>query len=145
MRLHALLSQRSLLALALVFLPAVATAQDDAETVRDLCSKVARLFRTRDFDQALPLAERAYALASESLGAAHPHTLTSLNNLANVYEMLGSYEEAAALHQSCVETRRRLLGDEHPDTLASLNDLAFQYESLGRGGSGKGPTGVHRQ
>ena len=58
------------------------------------------------------------------LGAEHPDTLASRNNLAEVLHDLGRLEDAEAEHRAVLEIRTRILGAEHPDTLASRNYLA---------------------
>jgi tetratricopeptide (TPR) repeat protein len=68
------------------------------------------------------------------LGPRHPDTLTSLNNLAFVYQAVGRYGEAEPLYREALLTRREVLGPRHPDTLISLNNLAALYRALGRYG-----------
>src|SRR5690606_37030394 len=43
---------------------------------------------------AVPLFEEAYRLRVEVLGDRHPDTLTSLNNLAGIYEAMGRLDDA---------------------------------------------------
>jgi hypothetical protein len=66
------------------------------------------------------------------LGAEHPETLTSMNNLAVTYGDQGRTAEAAALKEEVLEKRRRILGAEHPDTLTSMTNLANTYRDQGR-------------
>lgn len=66
------------------------------------------------------------------LGAEHPQTLTSLNNLAVLFKSQGRYGEAEPLIQRAVEGRTRALGIDHPQTLSSLNTLAEVYQAQGR-------------
>jgi hypothetical protein len=61
------------------------------------------------------------------LGAEHPNTLTSGNNLASAYRAAGRLDEAIPLFEQILTDRRRLLGAEHPDTLTSGNGLAHAY------------------
>jgi len=80
--------------------------------------------------------ERLYKEAVEGrrrlLGPVHPDTLTSLNNLAMLYQEQGRYDEAERLHIEVLEGFRAALGPEHPDTLTSLNNLAMVYQAQGR-------------
>ena len=49
----------------------------------------------------------ALSEASERLlGAEHPNTLVSLNNLAGLYESQGRYDEAEPLYQRALEAQR---------------------------------------
>ena len=50
------------------------------------------------------------------LGADHPDTATSLNNLALMRGIQGRYAEAAPLFKEAVEIMERVLGAEHPNT-----------------------------
>ncbi|KAK3985963.1 kinesin light chain [Cladorrhinum sp. PSN332] len=58
------------------------------------------------------------------LGADHPSTLTSMNNLAFTWKSQGRHSDALALMEECAQARQRLLGAEHPDTLSSLAAVA---------------------
>ncbi len=58
------------------------------------------------------------------LGAEHPHTLRSVNNLAALLESKGDYGGAEPLFRRALEARERVLGAEHPNTLNSLQMLA---------------------
>ena len=66
------------------------------------------------------------------LGAEHPDTLTSVNNLAALYRATGRYAEAEPLYERVLLVRERVLGAEHPNTLTSVNNLAGLYYSTGR-------------
>ena len=66
------------------------------------------------------------------LGAEHPSTAMSLNNLAGLYRNQGKYAEAEPLYERALSIRERQLGGEHPDTATSLNDLAGLYRSQGK-------------
>ena len=50
------------------------------------------------------------------LGADHPSTAISLNNLAALYRVQGRVVEAAPLFNEAVEIMVRVLGAEHPNT-----------------------------
>ena len=58
------------------------------------------------------------------LGAEHPGTLTSANNLACVLHAQGEFSEAARIHRETLEVRRRVLGAEHLGTRMSACDWA---------------------
>ena len=61
------------------------------------------------------------------LGAEHPYTVGSMNNLSLVYMREGKYSEAEALEIQTLEIRKRVLGPEHPQTLQSMTNLANDY------------------
>ena len=81
------------------------------------------------------MAERALTLADRVLGSSeHGNTLTSVNNLALLYEAQGRYTQAEPLFKRALEGRERVLGKEHLDTVASVNNLAALYKAQGRYG-----------
>ena len=87
----------------------------------------------------LGLHKKAELLCSQVLetrkklqGAEHPHTLTSMGNLASTYWEQSRWEEAEMLHVQVLETRKRVLGAEHPHTLTNMSNLAIMWKSQGR-------------
>ena len=48
------------------------------------------------------------------LGADHPHTLTSMGNLASTYMNQGRWDEAETLAMQVMETSKIKLGIDHP-------------------------------
>ena len=65
------------------------------------------------------------------LGADHPDTLASANDLALNLRGLGEYQRARQLDEDTLTRRRRVLGEDHPDTLASASNLAADLRALG--------------
>jgi hypothetical protein len=61
------------------------------------------------------------------LGEEHPETLSSMNNLAGLYQDQGKYDLAEPLFVKTLEAKRRVLGEEHPNTIRSMDDLASLY------------------
>ncbi len=51
------------------------------------------------------------------LGQEHPSTLTSVNNLAVLYQAQGRYGEAEPLLKRALEGYERVLDKEHAETL----------------------------
>jgi tetratricopeptide (TPR) repeat protein len=66
------------------------------------------------------------------LGADHPDTLMSRNDLAVAYRDAGRSAEAMPLLERTLADRERVLGADHPDTLMSRNNLAMAYQEAGR-------------
>lgn len=58
------------------------------------------------------------------LGAEHPDTLTSMNDLGLVLRMQGQLFEAEQLYRQALSIQLPTLGKEHPDTLITLNNIA---------------------
>jgi pentatricopeptide repeat protein len=61
------------------------------------------------------------------LGAEHPDTLISINNLASTYRNQGRWKEAEEMFVQVIETGKRVLGAEYPETLISIANLASTY------------------
>ena len=75
--------------------------------------------------------KRALAISEKTLGAQHPDTATSLNNLAALYNSQGDYAAAEPLYKRALAIYEKTLGAQHPDTATSLANLAGLYESQG--------------
>ncbi|MDP4512186.1 tetratricopeptide repeat protein, partial [Nonomuraea turcica] len=75
--------------------------------------------------------EATLAERERVLGADHPHTLISRNNLARAYEAAGDLVRAIPMHEATLAERERVLGADHPHTLISRNNLARAYEAAG--------------
>nr|WP_164689287.1 tetratricopeptide repeat protein [Herpetosiphon llansteffanensis] len=86
------------------------------------------------YAEAQPLYERALAITEAVLGAEHPDTAGSVNNLAFVLAQQGRYGEAQGLFERALAIREAVLGAEHPDTAQSVNNLAGVLERQGRYG-----------
>jgi len=69
---------------------------------------------------------------NSKLGAEHPYTLGSMNNLADAYKKVGRLDEALPLFEEALKLRKVKLGAEHPDTLKSMNNLAMAYRDAAR-------------
>jgi tetratricopeptide (TPR) repeat protein len=71
-------------------------------------------------------------VTEKMLGLEHPHTLASMNNLAQVLDSQGKYEEAEAMNRQTLARSEKVLGPEHPHTLTSMNNLAQVLNSQGK-------------
>ena len=85
-----------------------------------------------DFGGAIEILEDAAEESGRLLGADHPDTLRSRNNLALTYQAAGRLNEAIPLLEKTLTDRERLLGPNHPHTLTSRNNLALVYRAAGR-------------
>ena len=66
------------------------------------------------------------------LGGEHPHTLTSVSNLASVLQNQGKYEAAEEINRRALEKYKKMLGAEHPNTLTSVYYLTYILHSKGQ-------------
>jgi tetratricopeptide (TPR) repeat protein len=84
------------------------------------------------YPEAEPLYVRALSIHEQQLGADHPSTANSLNNLTVLYYSMGRYPEAEPLFVRALSIHEQQLGADHPSTATSLNNLAMLYSSMGR-------------
>lgn len=90
------------------------------------------LYELADYQDALPLLEKSLAIWQHMLGEEHPTTLTTMHNLASLYEKQKVYDRAEEMFQHVLAMRKRVLGDEHTDTVLTLNNLAYLYVVQGK-------------
>ncbi len=91
----------------------------------ELLQRAGSYFHGRAADlEAKPLFKRVLAIRETALGAEHPDTAKSLNNLAVLLQAQGDYAEAKPLYERALAIHEKALGAEHPDTAVSLNRLA---------------------
>ncbi|HUS30394.1 MAG TPA: serine/threonine-protein kinase [Kofleriaceae bacterium] len=76
--------------------------------------------------------EGALALAQKELGADHPGTLTTLNQLGNLAKQQGRFADARKYLEQVVASRERVLGKDHPDVASALNNLGNVYRVEGK-------------
>jgi tetratricopeptide (TPR) repeat protein len=82
--------------------------------------------------EAEPLYQRALAILEQQLGALHPYTATSLNNLAALYHNQGKYELAEPLLRRALAIWEQTLGDDHPNTRAGRGNYVGLLRAMGR-------------
>ena len=90
-----------------------------------------RLFQKGKYHEAIPLAEKVFAIDRQLLGPEHPDTVTALSNLAVLYGAVGDYDRATPRYEQLLAIKERLLGMEHPDTAVAMNNVALVYEETG--------------
>ncbi|CAN9082589.1 unnamed protein product [Alternaria alternata] len=106
---------------------------DDDEEKLELASKCAiALCSDGRYEEAEELEVQVLQTRKRVLSDEHPHTLTSMNNLAATYRYQGRWQEAEELGVQVMKTRKRVLSDEHPHTLTSMANLASTYRNQGR-------------
>jgi len=137
-------TQQQRLAPAVPHLEAVATAllptlaADALDESTDYLWPYTGLGRLAESQSLWPGAEQwrkdGLHLAEQRFGPDHPHTATSLNNLAGLYQSMGRFGDAEPLFSRALTIREAQLGPDHPDTAGSLNNLAGLYQSMGRFG-----------
>jgi len=114
-----------------VLLASAARAQGP-DDLTQLFAEVGRLHGQGKFAEAVPIAERAVALARERHGEEHAELGSALGWLAIVYQGQGRFGEAERLHTRSLAIREKALGPDHPNVGAALHNLAVLYREQGR-------------
>jgi eukaryotic-like serine/threonine-protein kinase len=84
------------------------------------------------YDRALSILTTAVAVREAALGARHPETLSSRDQLAVAYTRAGKISEAIGEAEETLKLRDATLGPHHRDALASRGHLAMAYWFAGR-------------
>jgi serine/threonine protein kinase/tetratricopeptide (TPR) repeat protein len=82
--------------------------------------------------QAVAMHQRALTLRQAALGADHPDTISSMQNLATANEACGRHELALALREEVLQLCQAKFGPKHFETLRSMRSLAGSYGYAGR-------------
>jgi Tetratricopeptide repeat len=85
-----------------------------------------------DGNRAVELAESIRTECETLLGAEHPDSLVTSDNLVIAYVAARRSREGIPLAEEVLDTRERVLGPDHQDTLVSRYTLAYVNEYAGR-------------
>lgn len=94
--------------------------------------QILEFYNAGQYTKATLLAIDNWELASTTFGHEHPNTLSSIQNLAGLYQSQGLYGDAERLFLRALAVSERVLGEEHPETIFAVNNLAVVYKSQGR-------------
>ncbi len=97
-----------------------------------LNSKAKALYKQRRYPDALSVTEEALEVAENTFGPDDPKVAISLNILAELYVIKGSYDEIEPLYKRALEINEKAFGPDNPDVAISLNNLAELYYNQGR-------------
>ncbi len=103
-----------------------------ADDLSALNTQVIQLHREGKHAEAVPIAQRALALAERLHGADHADVGSALHNLALLYLAQRRYADAHPLYERALAVRERALGANHADVGQTVNDLAFLHRQQGR-------------
>jgi tetratricopeptide (TPR) repeat protein len=117
--------------LALFVLSSAGAQDNDLAEAQRLIGQVSQYYAKGQYQQAIPLAQRALAIREKALGPEHPDTGTALNNLAELYRAAGDYANAEPLFQRALAISEKALGAEHPETAILANRIAISAETAG--------------
>ncbi len=83
------------------------------------------------YGRARALLTQAVDIQHRLLGASHPQTLSSMDDLGWILNREGHYPEAEKLQRETLGLRRRVLGPQQPDTLRSMTNLSNTLTTAG--------------
>jgi tetratricopeptide (TPR) repeat protein len=87
-------------------------------------------FRMGQYCKALEWHERALDGSEKALGRDHPHTLSTVHNMASVFKNQGEYIKALEWYQHALDGNEKTLGRDYPHILTTVNSMAavFNYQ-----------------
>ncbi|WP_324616405.1 tetratricopeptide repeat protein [Lusitaniella coriacea] len=103
----------------------------ELEEAKRLNQQIVQLYRQGQYAAAIPLARRALSIREKVFGPEHPSVATSLNNLAELYQIASNYAAAEPLFRRALSIWEKTLGAEHPRVAIGLNNLASLYWYMG--------------
>jgi tetratricopeptide (TPR) repeat protein len=109
----------------------IGPAKGAEEPTRDLMLEADRFHSLGDYAQARPLYVRVLEIREKALGADHPGTAESLNNLALLLQAQGDLSGARPLFERALSIREKVFGSDHPVTAESLNNFAGLLRTRG--------------
>ena len=105
--------------------PAPAGAESPADAWNRLMESAGEAYHAGRYGEGVRFAEEALEIVRTNLGERDERTLTTLNNLALLYQGQGRYGEAEPLLVQVLERRRESLGANHLHTLTGVNNLVL--------------------
>ncbi len=84
-----------------------------------------------NYSQALTWYYKELTIREKVLGAGHPDTAASYNNIALVYDHQGDYQKALEWYFKALPICEKVLGAWHPDTATTYNNIALVYDHQG--------------
>ena len=111
---------------------AIAAHSQGQDDLTQLFAEVTRLHVQGKPAEAVPIAERAVAVARERHGEEHAEFGSALGWLAIIYQGQGRFAEAEPLHKRSLAIREKAWGPNHPNVGAALHNLAMLYREQGR-------------
>ncbi|MGI9161274.1 MAG: tetratricopeptide repeat protein, partial [Saprospiraceae bacterium] len=89
------------------------------------------LKQSGDLNGAREYIEKIWPIIRENYAPDDPAYAKQYESLGNIYDDLGDYDRAAALHRQALAIRRSKLGEQHDDTAGSYFNLANELRKSG--------------
>jgi esterase/lipase superfamily enzyme/Tfp pilus assembly protein PilF len=124
----------AVLVLELLLIPLLGSCAlaQGAEGFEELESRLAQLFRSAQYSDAMPVAQEYVARARERHGEMHPVYATAISWLARVHRDQGRYAEALPYFEQALAIDEKALGPEHPNVGRDLNNIALLFTKTAR-------------
>jgi TonB family protein len=107
-----------------LFFSLAAGQSGETEKIRQLNNKVVELFRTKNFDEAHPLAQEAFTLCEKNLADSDPLFSAAAYNLAEILLSQKQPGKAQSAFRRALELYEKQFGKENPRVAAVLDRLA---------------------
>ncbi len=122
---------RSAVLFAAAFILFASPAVAASDSFEDALKSSSALYEQSRFQEAIPYAEKALAIAERELGTDDVAYAALLDNLAALYEAEMLYAKAQPLYRRALDLRAKEYGARHPEVVNSLINLALIYDALG--------------
>ena len=106
-----------------------------SKSFEDALQSSSELYEQGRFQEVIPLAKKALAIAERQIGTDDAAFASLLENLATVYEAELQYDKAHPLYQRALDIRVKVYGSNPPEVVNSLLNLTLIYDALGDYGS----------
>src|SRR5271157_3811196 len=114
-----------LLALGFVILAYLASLTKD-DGLDAMNQQINQLIEQEKYQEAIPIAERAVAVAKRVRGSEQPETVDTLDNLGFLFQKIGDYAKAEPLYREVLRIRQKVLLPEDPTSALSFNNALYQ-------------------
>jgi tetratricopeptide (TPR) repeat protein len=106
-------------------------AYADRAEYQKLNQRIAILYKSARFTEAIEVGKEVIKVAEETYGADHAFVISSINNLALIYFQNGDYKNAKLTYESALSKTEGLVGTNHPNLIKILEDIQKCCKKLG--------------
>lgn len=103
----------------------------DRAEYRKLNQRIALLYKSGKFVEAILVAKDLVKVAEETFGVDNAYVISSLNNLALIYFQDEQYANAKSTYEQALLKTENLVGKNHPNIIKILEDIKKCCEKLG--------------
>jgi tetratricopeptide (TPR) repeat protein len=107
--------------------PLTAEQKEKLDTAQRLNDRAETLYKSGKSRDAIPVAEKALALAGQVYGNEHRTIIESLNLLTILHSAEKKLADAERTSKDALRICRKVYGEEHPETIICTNALALVY------------------